>query len=86
MLVTGVPDARLGECIHALVVARPGAQPSADALRVWASARLEKYKLPDTWHFGTELPLGRTGKVDRGSLREMIMSITISRNARETPK
>ena len=71
-LVTGVPDAQLGERIHALVVARPGSQPSAEGLRAWAATRMEKYKLPDVWHFGTQLPLGRTGKVDRGSLREMI--------------
>lgn len=77
-LVTGVPDAQLGESIHALVVARPGSQPSAAALRAWAATRMEKYKLPDVWHFGTELPLGRTGKVDRGSLRERIVSGSIA--------
>jgi acyl-coenzyme A synthetase/AMP-(fatty) acid ligase len=38
-------------------------------LREWAEARLERYKLPDRIHFGTELPLGRTGKADRIRLR-----------------
>ena len=47
---------------------------SAAELRAWSSERLEKYKLPDGWHFGTELPLGRTGKVDRGRLRELIVA------------
>ena len=73
-LVSGVPDARLGERIHALIVARPGIAPSADELRRWSSERMEKYKLPDAWHFGTDLPLGRTGKVDRGRLRELILA------------
>lgn len=73
-LVTGVPDALLGERIHALIVARGGVQPSAQSLRDWAAQRIEKYKLPDAFHFSAELPLGRTGKVDRGGLRAMIVS------------
>ena len=77
-LVTGVPDAKLGERIHALIIARRGSQPSAEALRAWAATRMEKYKLPDVWHFGSELPLGRTGKVDRGSLRELIVTGSIA--------
>lgn len=76
-LVCGVPDARLGERIHALIVARPGSVPSGDQLRLWASERMEKYKLPEVWHFGTELPLGRTGKVDRGRLKERILAGTL---------
>ena len=73
-LVSGVPDARLGERIHALIVPRPGIAPSGEELRRWSSQRMEKYKLPDAWHFGAELPLGRTGKVDRGRLRELILA------------
>lgn len=73
-LVTGVPDARLGERIHALIVTRSGHAPSADELRRWSADRMEKYKLPDVWHFGEDLPLGRTGKVDRGQLRELILA------------
>lgn len=76
-LVTGVPDARLGERIHALIVARPGNSPSAEELRRWSADRMEKYKLPDVWHFGADLPLGRTGKVDRGRLRELILAETL---------
>ena len=73
-LVTGVPDARLGERIHALIVARPGSVPGVDELRSWSLERMDKYKLPDAWHFGADLPLGRTGKVDRGRLRELILA------------
>ena len=77
-LVSGVPDARLGERIHALIVARPGIATSGEVLRRWAAERMEKYKLPDVWHFGTDLPLGRTGKVDRGRLKELILAGTLS--------
>jgi acyl-coenzyme A synthetase/AMP-(fatty) acid ligase len=73
-LVTGVPDARLGERVHALVVPRSGMAATAEELRAWSMTRLEKYKLPDQWHFGADLPLGRTGKVDRGRLRELIVA------------
>ncbi len=76
-LVTGVPDARLGERIHALIIARPGNAPSGEELRRWLGERMDKYKLPDVWHFGTDLPLGRTGKVDRGQLRELILAGTL---------
>ena len=73
-LVTGVPDLQLGERIHALIVARPGEPPTGEALRAWSIGRMEKYKLPDKWHFAAELPMGRTGKVDRGRLRELIVA------------
>ncbi len=73
-LVTGVPDGQLGERIHALIIPRPGTAPSGEALRSWSAERIEKFKLPDVWHFGADLPLGRTGKVDRGRLRELILA------------
>ncbi len=76
-LVTGVPDLQLGERIHALIVARSGEPPTGEALRAWSIGRMEKYKLPDKWHFAAELPFGRTGKVDRGRLRELILAGTV---------
>jgi acyl-CoA synthetase (AMP-forming)/AMP-acid ligase II len=40
-LATGLPDPRLGEAIHLLVVAVPGRAPSPEALRGWAADRLD---------------------------------------------
>jgi acyl-coenzyme A synthetase/AMP-(fatty) acid ligase len=71
-MATGVADPILGERIHLLVVPRPGSSPDERALREFALARLPRYKLPDAIHFGTELPLGRTGKADRGALRRSL--------------
>jgi len=68
-LATGVDDARLGETIHLLIVPRADRAPTPERLRQWAADRLERYKLPDVIHFGTEIPLGRTGKADRAALR-----------------
>jgi long-chain acyl-CoA synthetase len=72
VMATGVPDALVGERIHVLIVPRPGARPAEADLRAWAAERLERFKQPDVIHFGTALPLGGTGKADRGRLRELI--------------
>jgi len=69
-LVTGVPDALLGERIHAAVVLSAGHTAEAAALREWTALRLDRFKLPDAIHFVDALPLGRTGKTDRNQLRD----------------
>ena len=71
-LATGVPDEVLGERIHIFIVPRPGADAPEAELRAWAAERLEKFKRPDAFHFGQELPVGRTGKADRGALRKLL--------------
>lgn len=75
-LATGVPDAVLGERIHIFIVLRHAVETPAEALeaelRAWAAERLEKFKRPDAFHFGSELPVGRTGKADRGALRRRL--------------
>ena len=78
-MATGVADDILGERIHLLVVPGPGGPPSEAQLRDFASSRLPRFKQPDTIHFAAELPLGRTGKADRGALRRMIESGGIAR-------
>jgi acyl-CoA synthetase (AMP-forming)/AMP-acid ligase II len=64
-LCAGVPDERLGETIHAVIVPRPGARLTPDALRDWMMARTERFKVPDAFHFAEALPTGATGKADR---------------------
>jgi long-chain acyl-CoA synthetase len=71
-MAAGLPDAILGERIHALVVPRIGAHLESAALRAFCADRLERYKLPDVFYVGEALPLGRTGKADRGGLRLLI--------------
>ena len=73
-LTAGVPDPMVGERIHALVVPRANASIDEKDLRQWVSARVEKFKWPDVYHFGQELPTGRTGKVDRGALRDQVLA------------
>jgi acyl-CoA synthetase (AMP-forming)/AMP-acid ligase II len=71
-LTAGVPDPLLGERLHVLIVPRAGATLDAGTLADWATGRIERFKIPDAFHFAPELPLGRTGKADRGALRGWI--------------
>lgn len=73
-LAAGVPDAVMGEKIHAGVVLRRDVPP--ETLRAWAATRLERYKVPDGIHVLPELPTGVTGKADRGRLRTLVTTPT----------
>jgi long-chain acyl-CoA synthetase len=73
-LATGLPDERLGEAIHLLVVPLPGTDPSTAELRAWAAGRLETFKLPDAIHLGPEIPTGTTGKADRAQLKAVLLA------------
>lgn len=70
-LCAGVPDARLGEAIHAVVVLRKDARISETELKCWAAERIERFKLPDVILFSDALPLGATGKASRAALRDL---------------
>jgi acyl-CoA synthetase (AMP-forming)/AMP-acid ligase II len=71
-LCAGVPDERLGEVLHAVVVPRVGARIDVGALREWMLARTERYKVPDVFHIRDALPAGTTGKADRRAIAGLI--------------
>jgi O-succinylbenzoic acid--CoA ligase len=64
--VYGVADARWGEAVHALVVARE-ALSEAD-LRIHCEGRLAPYKVPKSISFTTALPRTASGKLQRSAL------------------
>ena len=67
--VIGVPDARLGEEVHAIVVAKPG-QPVTEAeLIEFAKQKVAAYKYPRTVEFRDTLPKGGSGKILKKELR-----------------
>jgi long-chain acyl-CoA synthetase len=70
-LCAGVADERLGEVIHAVIVARAGARLDAAALRDWLLARTERFKVPDVFHFRDVLPSGSSGKADRRAVAQL---------------
>ena len=69
--VIGVPDARTGAAVRAVVALRPGAQLTFEDLRAHAANSLARYKVPTSVHFLPSLPHSLTGKVSRARLREL---------------
>ncbi|SFT46546.1 long-chain acyl-CoA synthetase [Geodermatophilus amargosae] len=74
--VIGVPDARTGAAVRAVVVLAPGAQATAAELRAHAAAALARYKVPTSITFRPALPHSLTGKVSRARLRELGLPAT----------
>jgi long-chain acyl-CoA synthetase len=69
--VIGVPDARTGSAVRAVVVVRPGEQLTFEELQAHAAESLARYKVPTSVHFLPSLPHSLTGKVSRARLREL---------------
>ena len=68
--VIGVPDERWGEAVKAIVVVKPGEEPSPDDIIAWARERIASYKCPKTVDFIDALPRNPSGKILRKDLRE----------------
>ena len=69
--VIGVEDAATGEAVVAYVVATGDPSALADAVRAHCEARLARFKQPSRIEVVAELPVGVTGKVQKGRLRGM---------------
>lgn len=68
--VVGRPDGDLGERVAVFVIAAPGTAPTLDDLLAHLEgAGLARYKWPESMRLIDGLPVGSTGKVDRGALR-----------------
>lgn len=70
--VVGLPDARLGQKVVAVVVAAPGSTVTLDALREAVCARLDPTAAPRELHLVDALPLRGPGKVDRRTLADRL--------------
>lgn len=67
--VLGVPDAKWGEAVSAVIVPRPGAKPDARALTELVKARKGSTHAPKSIEFVDTLPLTGVGKIDKKALR-----------------
>ena len=67
--VVGVPDAAVGEAVHAFVVPVPGAELTGEQVREHALGQLSPIWAPRVVHFLDALPLTGSGKVDKKRLR-----------------
>ncbi|MFD5915822.1 AMP-binding protein [Kitasatospora sp. NPDC058201] len=68
--VIGVPDARWGETVKALVVLKPGAEADEAELIAHCKERLAGYKSPTSVEIRDTLPRTTTGKLQKFRLRE----------------
>lgn len=68
--VIGVPDAKWGERVMAVVVRTEGASVDADGLRQWTRGRIAHFKAPSEVVLVDELPRTATGKLLKRNLRQ----------------
>ena len=73
--VIGIPDARWGEAVAAVVALRPGAEPCADALIALVRDRKGAIQAPKSIVFVPALPLTAVGKPDKQRLRAEIATL-----------
>lgn len=68
--VIGVPDEQWGEQVHAVIVPRPGHEPTTEDLRAHCLDHIAAYKAPRSTELITEMPLASTGKILKRELRK----------------
>jgi long-chain acyl-CoA synthetase len=68
--VVGVPHARYGEDVKAVVTLKAGAGATPDEIVRWAGEHLASYKRPRIVEIRDTLPVGPTGKVLKAALRD----------------
>jgi acyl-CoA synthetase (AMP-forming)/AMP-acid ligase II len=76
----GVPDAEMGERLHALVVpADPARPPDADEVVTWCRARLAHYKCPRSVEYVDSVGRTAMGKVNKRQLRAPYWETEVAR-------
>ena len=78
--VIGVPSEKYGEEVMAWVRLKPNVELTGEALGLFCTGRIAKYKIPAYWRFVDSFPMTVTGKVQKFRMRE----ISISELGRET--
>ena len=68
--VIGIPDARWGEAVKAVVVKREGADLTEADVIAWARKQIAGYKIPKSVDFIAAIPRNASGKILRRELRE----------------
>ena len=68
--IVGIPDQRLGEVGHAVVVPRSGVEWDPDSFLGWCRESMANYKVPRTVRTVEALPLNPSGKVMKFRLRD----------------
>jgi long-chain acyl-CoA synthetase len=77
--VIGVPDARLGEEVMAVVSLHPDGVATSEELMAYCRERLAVHKYPRSVHFMDTLPTGGTGKIEKKLVREALAGVPSGR-------
>ena len=67
--VIGVPDARWGEAVKAIIVRAPDGSLTEDEIIAFAQSKLAAFKVPKSVDFLTSLPRNPSGKILKKDLR-----------------
>lgn len=78
--VLGLPDARFGESVCAVLVPRPGERIDFHELDALCRSRLAGYKRPRRYEIVAALPRNASDKVDKGELRLQFINDTAERS------
>ncbi|MBL8481917.1 MAG: AMP-binding protein [Rhodocyclaceae bacterium] len=70
--VVGVPDAKFGEELCALIILRPGAQLSEAEVQAFCREQIAHYKVPRYVRFVDSFPMTVTGKIQKFQIREQL--------------
>ncbi len=68
--VIGVPDAKWGEAVKAVIEPKPGVELDAESIIAWARERLAGFKVPKTIDLVEQMPRNPSGKILRRQLRD----------------
>ena len=84
--VIGVPDAKWGEAVMAVVVLHDGRQACEAELQAWCRERMAGYKRPRSFRFidDADMPRTATGKIVHRKLREQIVGDAATARARRS--
>lgn len=73
--VIGIPDEEWGEEVVAVVIPKPGTNPTAEELINYTKERIASYKAPKQIVFVNELPRNHLGKVLKNVLRDQFKTL-----------
>jgi malonyl-CoA/methylmalonyl-CoA synthetase len=73
--VVGLPHDDFGEAVTAVIVLRPGAVLTEEAIVTQLKSAIASYKVPRRVHFVKELPRNAMGKVEKKRLREQLVGL-----------
>lgn len=70
--VVGLPDAKWGEVVTAVLVLQAGSNLTADLLKEFCLGKLAGYKIPKRYWFVRELPKTSVGKIDKKAIVHLL--------------